>query len=83
MQDPKTDTIIGRYYQHFKGNKYVILHEAKDSETDAPLIVYQALYGNHQIWVRPKQMFFENVTRENYSGPRFQEISKEDAPRCD
>lgn len=68
------NNLEGKYYQHFKGGKYRILHEGKDSETQEPVIIYQALYGTHDIWVRPKSMFFEQVERDNYSGPRFREI---------
>lgn len=47
------------YYRHKKGNLYRVLYEAKDSETCEALIVYQAMYGKGEIWVRPKEMFFE------------------------
>lgn len=47
------------YYRHKKGNLYRVLYEAKDSETCETLIVYQAMYGKGEVWVRPKEMFFE------------------------
>lgn len=47
------------YYRHKKGNLYRVLYEAKDSETCEALVVYQAMYGKGEIWVRPKNMFFE------------------------
>lgn len=47
------------YYRHKKGNLYRVLYEAKDSETCEALIVYQAMYGKGEVWVRPKEMFFE------------------------
>ena len=47
------------YYRHKKGNLYRVLYEAKDSETCKALIVYQAMYGKGEVWVRPKEMFFE------------------------
>ena len=47
------------YYKHKKGNIYRILCEAKHSETCEPLVVYQAMYGKGEVWVRPKEMFFE------------------------
>lgn len=68
-----------KYYRHFKGGKYKALMEGKDSETQEPVVIYQALYGEHGIWVRPKAMFYENVEREDYKGPRFTEISEEEA----
>ena len=59
------------YYRHKKGNLYRVLYEAKDSETCEALIVYQAMYGNGEVWVRPKEMFFEEG--------RFIPVSEEDA----
>ena len=35
------------------------------------MVVYQALYGEHGLWVRPVSMWLEQVEREDYSGPRF------------
>jgi len=47
------------YYRHKKGNLYRVLYEAKDSETCEALVVYQAMYGKGEVWVRPKEMFLE------------------------
>nr|WP_233560520.1 MULTISPECIES: DUF1653 domain-containing protein [Bacteroides] len=49
---------------------------AKHSETLEEMIVYQALYGEHSIWVRPKSMFFDMVIYNNIKVNRFKEISK-------
>ena len=49
----------GKYYRHFKGNVYRVLHIAKHSETLEDIVVYQAMYGERGIWVRPKAMFEE------------------------
>jgi len=54
-----------QYYKHYKGNIYKFLAEARHSETQEEMIVYEAMYGEHQIWVRPKQMFFEQVELPN------------------
>ncbi len=61
-------------YRHFKGNLYRLLYVAKHSETLEPMVVYQALYGEGGIWVRPAQMWTEWVDRADYHGPRFQWI---------
>ncbi|HJC41185.1 MAG TPA: DUF1653 domain-containing protein [Candidatus Intestinimonas pullistercoris] len=58
-------------YRHFKGNEYLVLYNARHSETLEPLVVYQALYGERGIWVRPAGMWNEHVERDGYSGPRF------------
>lgn len=62
-----------RYFRHFKGGKYRLWHIAKDSETQESVVVYQALYGNCGYWVRPEKMFFERITREGKTFPRFAE----------
>lgn len=68
-----------KYYKHFKGKYYELIAEAKDSETLEDVIVYRALYGGRQTWVRPRAMFFENISRPDWSGPRFLPVSEEEA----
>ncbi len=64
-------------YRHFKGNRYRLLYVARHSETLEPMVVYQALYGEHGIWVRPAAMWTEQVNRDDYSGPRFSLVEEE------
>ena len=64
-------------YQHFKGNLYRVLYVARHSETLEPMVVYQALYGNGDVWVRPAAMWNEQVSRDDYSGPRFIFVASE------
>ena len=52
-------------YRHFKGNLYKALFLANDSETTEKMVVYQALYGEKEIWVRPLKMWNENVTLQS------------------
>ena len=63
-------------YRHFKGNLYRLLYVAKHSETLEPMVVYQALYGEQGIWVRPAAMWSEHVDREDYHGPRFYPVEE-------
>ena len=63
-------------YRHFKGNLYRLLYVAKHSETLEPMVVYQALYGEHGIWVRPAAMWNEQVDRDDYHGPRFYPVEE-------
>ena len=58
-------------WKHFKGNLYRVIGIALHSETGEEMVVYQALYGEHGLWVRPASMWLEQVEREDYSGPRF------------
>ena len=70
-----------KYYRHFKGNIYKILHIAKHSETLEAMVVYQAMYGERSIWVRPKEMFDESIERDGKSIRRFEPISEEEAEK--
>lgn len=63
-------------YRHFKGNEYRLLYVARHSETLEPMVVYQALYGEQRIWVRPAAMWNEYVERDGYQGPRFAYIGE-------
>ena len=63
-------------YRHFTGNEYRLLYVARHSETLEPMVVYQALYGERGIWVRPAAMWTEIVERDGYQGPRFTYIGE-------
>lgn len=65
------ETVKCGRYRHFKGNEYRVLGTAKHSETQEELVVYQALYGAQELWVRPAEMWHETVEREDYRGSRF------------
>lgn len=67
-------TIPPGRYRHFKGNEYEVLGIAHHSETLAPLVVYRALYGAGEVWVRPAEMWNEIVERNGASFPRFRRI---------
>lgn len=58
-------------YRHYKGNDYQVLGVARHSETEAEYVVYRQLYGAGELWVRPKAMFFESVSVDGMSVPRF------------
>ena len=58
-------------YRHYKGNRYRVFGLARHSETEEPLVVYQALYGERGLWVRPAAMFAETVEVEDRTLPRF------------
>ena len=52
---------MNKFYRHFKGGIYKFVGIAKDSESQEEMVVYQAVYGERQMWVRPKEMFFGEV----------------------
>lgn len=61
-------------YRHFKGNEYEVIGIAKHSETLEEMVVYKALYGDGEIWVRPLSMWDEEVTRDGVTRKRFEFI---------
>lgn len=63
-------------YQHYKGNKYLVLGIAKHSETLEDLVVYCTLYENEKsaLWVRPLKMFLEDVVVDGQKVARFKKI---------
>lgn len=58
-------------YKHYKGNMYKVIANATHSETLEPMVVYQALYGEHGIWVRPASMWSELVSVNGEQIERF------------
>ncbi len=48
-------------YQHYKGNLYEVIGIAKHSETQEEHVIYRALYGNYDVWIRPKSQFCETI----------------------
>lgn len=65
---------LGAKYRHFKGNEYLVLHVAKHSETLEEYVVYQALYGEKGIWIRPLEMFLDMKEVSGKMVYRFEEI---------
>lgn len=67
---------IGGVYRHFKGNAYEVIAVGKHSETLESLVIYRALYGDGEVWVRPLAEFTGTVTRDGKTRPRFEEIGQ-------
>ena len=65
-----TEIKLGKY-RHYKGNEYEVIAVATHSETLESMVVYRALYGEGEIWVRPIDMWNEIVTVDGRAVPRF------------
>ena len=66
---------IGKY-RHFKGNEYEVLFIAHHSESLEDMVVYRALYGDGDVWVRPASMWNETVSRDGVTVKRFEYIGE-------
>ena len=58
--------IINRIYRHLKGDSYLLVDIAKHSETGEDYVVYRKLYDDGSLWVRPLDMFMEEVDHDKY-----------------
>ncbi|MHB1485548.1 MAG: DUF1653 domain-containing protein [Saccharofermentanales bacterium] len=61
-------------YRHFKGNEYEVISVARNSETLEEMVVYRALYGNYDLWVRPLAMWDEMVEFNGKIQKRFEPV---------
>lgn len=58
---------INGIYRHFKGDYYLVENVAIHSETQEKYVVYRALYGDSELYIRPYDMFLSKVDKEKYS----------------
>ncbi len=63
-------------YRHFKGKEYEVLGIAHHSETLEDMVVYRALYGDGDLWVRPAAMWNDTVERDGVCYQRFTYIKE-------
>ncbi len=63
-------------YRHFKGNEYEVICIARHSETEEPMVVYQALYGDGDVWCRPAEMWNERIIRNGVAYRRFYRLDR-------
>ena len=63
-------------YRYFKGKPYEVISIARHSETEEPMVVYRALYGEGGLWTRPASMWNEEVTRDGKTYHRFYRLDR-------
>mgnify|MGYP003593270320 CR=1 FL=1 len=63
-------------YKHYKGQLYQVFHVATHSEKREKVVVYQCLYDDYSMWVRPLEMFMETVEIDGEVIPRFKLIQE-------
>lgn len=70
---------MDQYYRHFRNGKlYRIIEYATIESTEEEAVVYEAMYDDHRVWIRPKSNFFEEVSYEGKMVPRFQPVPHEE-----
>ena len=71
-------TILPGRYRHFKGRLYEVIGIARHSEDGSLLVVYRKLYGDFGLWVRPAEMWNEEVVRDGRTYTRFLRVDPQD-----
>lgn len=66
-------------YRHFKGGEYELVGVARHTESGLLLAVYHEVDHPDETWVRPLEMFVEQVEVGGDPRPRF-ELTE---PRCE
>lgn len=54
--------VIHGIYRHYKGDYYIVEDIAHHSETNEELVIYRGLYEGAPLWVRPKNLFLEEIS---------------------
>lgn len=72
----KKSLIRAGIYQHYEGNLYMVIGIAKHSETRDLMVVYRAQASEHDLWIRPYEMFREHVEVDGKKVPRFKYLHR-------
>lgn len=62
----ENEVVIHGIYRHFKGDYYMVEDIATHSETREKYVIYRALYGERNLYIRPYDMFSSEMDREKY-----------------
>ncbi len=62
-------------YRHYKGKDYEVIGVGKMEATLEDVVIYRPLYiSEYSLWVRPLNVFTENVEVDGKVMPRFEYI---------
>ena len=82
MQNTKLETTVirNRVYEHYRGNKYIVVDIAKDADQDGDefCVVYRALYDHGQLYVTSLARFTSSIAEGK---PRFRLLEIEEENR--
>lgn len=78
MWSQQAQSIKQGIYQHYKGDRYKFIAVSRHSETLEEYVVYQALYGTYDVWIRPLSMFCEEITYGGACVPRFTWVASQE-----
>lgn len=71
LSKPAKNLKIGKY-EHYKKKMYEVMGVGIHSETLEEVVIYRALYGEQLTWVRPLEMFLEQIEVDGVIRPRFE-----------
>lgn len=69
MPPLQAGTLAGTFYRHYKGGLYEMVGAATLESDQSAMIVYRAADG--ALWIRPRDVFFEQVEIDGRLVPRF------------
>ena len=59
------EVLTGRIYRHYKGDYYIVLNIALNTETEEQMVIYKALYEDGEVFARPYDSFVQEIKNEN------------------
>ncbi len=76
--------VVNGVYEHYRGNRYLVVDLATSTETGERIVVYRALYADGGLYVQSAKRFVDRIEKPEYGyvGPRMRLITIEGRPRA-